>query len=88
MRKNSDLDRTRELMDAYRDMTNKYLDSCLLVIVFLAENKNMSAAVIYLGSLHSLHFETYLERLEYTKTDCSNIVIVLNFIRLRIVGNL
>lgn len=63
--KNSDLSRVRELQDSYRDMTNKFLDTWLLVNVFLAENDGMSASVIYLGSLHSMNFETYLEGLGY-----------------------
>ena len=51
----------------YRDMTNKFLDTWLLAHIFLAQNKNMSASVVYLGSLHSLHFEKYLESYGYKK---------------------
>ena len=47
----------------YRDMTNKFLDTWLLSRVFIAQNDaNMTASVIYLGSLHSLNFEKYLEK--------------------------
>ena len=51
----------------YRDMTNKFLDTWLLAHIFLAQNNNMSASVVYLGSLHSLHFEKYLESYGYKK---------------------
>jgi len=51
----------------YRDMTNKFLDTWLLAHLFIAQNDKMSASVIYLGSLHSLHFEKYLESYGYKK---------------------
>jgi len=51
----------------YRDMTNKFLDTWLLSHLFVAQNKNMSASVIYLGSLHSLNFEKYMESYGYKK---------------------
>lgn len=52
----------------YRDMTNKFLDTWLLSRVFLAQNNaNMTASVIYLGSLHSLNFEKYLEDFGYKR---------------------
>lgn len=52
----------------YRDMTNKFLDTWLLARVFIAQNyANMTASVVYLGSLHSLNFEKYLEDFGYKR---------------------
>lgn len=68
MQKNKAYDRVGELMTAYRDMTNKFLDTWLLAKTFSAENSGMTASIIYLGSLHSLNFETYLEEIGYTRT--------------------
>ena len=69
MQKTSDVssETVKNLYILYRDMTNKFLDTWLLAHVFLAQNKNMSASVVYLGSLHSLHFEKYLESYGYKK---------------------
>ena len=69
MEKTSDIssETVQNLYILYRDMTNKFLDTWLLAHIFLAQNKNMSASVVYLGSLHSLHFEKYLESYGYKK---------------------
>ena len=61
------LDTIENLYILYRDMTNKFLDTWLLSHLFIAQNKNMSASVIYLGSLHSLNFEKYMESYGYQK---------------------
>ena len=68
IQKNKGYDRVEELMKVYRDMTNKFLDTWLLAKVFSAEHNGMTASMIYLGSLHSLNFETYLEQLGYSRT--------------------
>lgn len=68
MQKNSDVSKVDDLYVLYRDMTNKFLDAWLLANVLIAESSmEMSASVIYLGSLHSLNFEKYLERMGYSR---------------------
>ena len=61
------LSTVQNLYILYRDMTNKFLDTWLLSHLFIAQNNQMSASVIYLGSLHSLNFEKYLETYGYKK---------------------
>jgi len=69
MQKKKDLSRIDEIYTLYRDMTNKFLDAWLLANVLIAENSmGMSASIIYLGSLHSLNFEKYLEKMGYTRS--------------------
>ena len=68
MQKNKEFHRVKELMKSYRDMTNKFLDTWLLAKIFSAENNGMTASIIYLGSLHSLNFEKYLEQIGYIRT--------------------
>lgn len=54
----------------YRDMTNKFLDTWLLAKLFVAENEtNMNVSVMYLGSLHSLHMESYFKDVGYILVD-------------------
>jgi len=68
MQKSSDLSEINQMYKLYKDMTNKFLDTWLLANVLIAENSmNMSASVIYLGSLHSLNFEEYLHQMGYTR---------------------
>jgi len=68
MQKNSNVALVSDIKVQYRDMTNKFLDTWLLANVFLAENTmGMTASMIYLGSLHSLHFEDYLVGLGYIR---------------------
>lgn len=71
IQRNKQYNRVRELMTSYRDMTNKFLDTWLLAKVFSATNNGMSASIIYLGSLHSLNFETYLHEIGYTRIKLS-----------------
>lgn len=68
MEKTQSLSRLTNLKLSYTDMVNKFMDMCLLAQFFVAQNKGMSAAVIYAGSLHSLNFETYLGNYGYTRT--------------------
>ena len=69
MQKKKDLSRINEIYTLYRDMTNKFLDTWLLANVIIAENSmGMSASIIYLGSLHSLNFEKYLEKMGYSRS--------------------
>lgn len=68
MQGNSDVSRLDDIYVMYRDMTNKFLDAWLLANVLIAESSmGMSASVIYLGSLHSLNFEKYLETMGYSR---------------------
>lgn len=54
----------------YRDMTNKFLDTWLLAKLFVAENEtNMDVSIMYLGSLHSLHMESYFKDMGYILVD-------------------
>ena len=69
IQKNKGYHRVKELMKVYRDMTNKFLDTWLLAKTFAAEQNGMTASIIYLGSLHSLNFETYLDELGYSRTN-------------------
>lgn len=58
---------TENIYLLYRDMTNKFLDTWLLSRMFSAQNDyNMSASILYLGSLHSLNLEKYLQDFGYT----------------------
>jgi len=68
MQKRSDLSKLDDIYILYRDMTNKFLDTWLLANILIAENSmGMSASIIYLGSLHSLNFEKYLEKMGYSR---------------------
>jgi len=54
----------------YRDMTNKFLDTWLLAKLFVAENETkMDVSIMYLGSLHSLHIESYFKDMGYILVD-------------------
>lgn len=61
MQKANDISRLDDFKLAYTEMVNKFMDMCLLAQFFVAQNRGMTAAIIYAGSLHSLNFETYLE---------------------------
>lgn len=67
MHENNDLGSTREFMTQYTKTINKFMDTWLLSKMFNAENNGMSSSVLYLGSLHSLNLEIYLEMYGYVR---------------------
>lgn len=71
MTKEQSLSQLDKFKLSYTDMVNKFLDMCLLAQFFVAQNKGMTAALVYAGSLHSLNFETYLEKFGYKRTRLS-----------------
>ena len=68
MQKAKSVSRLDELKLAYTDMVNKFMDMCLLAQFFVSQNTGMTAAVVYAGSLHSLNFETYLQKYGFART--------------------
>lgn len=62
-----DVSKTAEFMTQYTRTINKFMDTWLLAQMFHSENTGMSASVLYLGSLHSLNIEKYLERYGYRR---------------------
>lgn len=64
----SDVSSAAAFMTQYTRTINKFMDTWLLAQMFQAENGGMSASVLYLGSLHSLNLEKYLQAYGYTKT--------------------
>lgn len=57
-----------DFMTKYTRTINKFMDTWLLAQMFHSENNGMSSSVLYLGSLHSLNIEKYLERYGYRRT--------------------
>ena len=69
MQKSNNISQLDKFKLSYTDMVNKFMDMCLLAQFFVAQNHSgMSAALVYAGSLHSLNFETYLERFGFKRT--------------------
>ena len=68
MQKAQDLSRLDDFKLSYTEMVNKFMDMCLLAQFFVAQNNEMTAALVYAGSLHSLNFETYLEKYGYKRS--------------------
>lgn len=68
MQKSDSISRLDKLKLSYTDMVNKFMDMCLLAQFFVAQNNGMTGGLVYAGSLHSLNFETYLEKYGYTRT--------------------
>lgn len=64
----SDVSNAKAFMIQYTKTINKFMDTWLLAQMFHAENSGMSASVLYLGSLHSLNMEKYLQAYGYTRT--------------------
>lgn len=67
MHKAQDVSDISRFMTQYTTTINKFMDTWLLAQMFHSENTGMSASVLYLGSLHSLNIEKYLERYGYKK---------------------
>ena len=67
MHKAQDVRDISQFMTQYTRTINKFMDTWLLAQMFQSENTGMSASVLYLGSLHSLNIEKYLERYGYKK---------------------
>ena len=67
MYKAQDVTDTSQFMTQYTKTINKFMDTWLLAQMFHSENTGMSASVLYLGSLHSLNIEKYLERYGYRR---------------------
>lgn len=61
-------DNFSELKLKYTEMVNKFMDMWTLAQMFLAQNTGMTAAIVYVGSLHSLNLEHYMEKCGYTLT--------------------
>lgn len=64
----NDVSNVAAFMTQYTRTINKFMDTWLLAQMFEAENRGMSASVLYLGSLHSLNLEKYLKSYGYTRT--------------------
>lgn len=62
-----DVSNITDFMTQYTRTINKFMDTWLLAQMFHSENTGMSASVLYLGSLHSLNIEKYLERYGYRR---------------------
>lgn len=68
MHESRDLSNVPDFMKQYTRTINKFMDTWLLAQLFHSENNGMSSSVLYLGSLHSLNLEKYLERYGYSRT--------------------
>lgn len=68
MQEKNDVSGLDQFKLAYTDMVNKFMDMCLLAQFFVARNNGMTAALVYAGSLHSMNFETYLQKYGYKRT--------------------
>lgn len=68
MHEAKDITNVAEFMTQYTTTINKFMDTWLLAQMFHSENNGMSSSVLYLGSLHSLNMEKYLERYGYRRT--------------------
>lgn len=63
-------DKVEEIKQVYKEFTNKFLDVWLLAHVFMIQNTaNSNGMVMYLGSLHGLVIEKYLESHGFFRTD-------------------
>lgn len=61
--------KVEEIKQAYKVFTNKFLDVWLLAHVFMIQNTaNSNGMVMYLGSLHGLVIEKYLESHGFNRT--------------------
>lgn len=67
MHKSNSVGNVAQFMTQYTRTINKFMDTWLLAKMFQAENKGMSSSVLYMGSLHSLNIEKYLERYGYRR---------------------
>lgn len=68
MHQAKDVTKVADFMTQYTRTINKFMDTWLLAQMFHSENNGMSSSVLYLGSLHSLNMEKYLERYGYRRT--------------------